>query len=57
MLRLFIFVIGIAVGYYYGFQDSKEFGKPITARLMDRLDEKAKMYTASDSVAAEVERP
>jgi hypothetical protein len=51
MLRLVIFVVGIAIGYHYGFRDSKEYGKPITARLMDRLDAKAKLYSASDSAA------
>jgi hypothetical protein len=52
MLRTAIFVVGIAIGYFYGFRDSKEYGKPITTRLLDRIDAKAQLYTASDSTAA-----
>jgi hypothetical protein len=56
MLRLVIFVVGIAIGYFYGFRDHKEHGKPITERLVDRIDAKAKMYSSSDSAAAEASR-
>jgi len=57
MLRIAIFVVGIAIGYFYGFRDSKEYGKPITSRLVDRIDAKARLYTANDSAAAEASRP
>jgi hypothetical protein len=47
--RILILVIGIAIGYAYGFGDAQHHDKPVTARVLDRIGGQVRDYANSEA--------
>lgn len=54
MLRTVIFVVGITVGYFYGFRDARHHDAPVTARFVERLEDRARRFADDSEVQAEL---
>ncbi|HEU4628824.1 MAG TPA: hypothetical protein VFS08_03735 [Gemmatimonadaceae bacterium] len=50
MFRLiFILVVGIAIGYTYGYRDARQHSKPVTSRVLDRIGGPVRDYANSEA--------
>lgn len=54
MFRLiFILIVGIAVGYTYGYRDARQHEKPVTARVLDRIGGQVRDYAKSEATVGQ----
>ena len=55
MLRTVILVVGLTVGYFYGFRDARRHDRPVTARFVERLEDKARRFADDSEAQAELD--
>lgn len=47
--RILILLIGIAIGYAYGFGDAQHHAEPVTSRVLDRMGGQVRDYANSEA--------